>query len=115
MMQTCSKCGVTLFVFGDETPGMCRRCRVASGDLIDDTGAPFQRVGTKRRRSLVSIRAAGLVFALVIVLATLSSIRDRPASARVDTPSPASSASPSGGVIILLAPPASGSAPSGDK
>ena len=96
---------------------MCRRCRVASGELVEDAGVPFQRAGAKRRRSLVSIRAAGLVFALVVVLATLSSIRDRPAAARMDAPGAASSSAPSGGrgVHILITPPPAGSAAPGNK
>ena len=73
-MQSCSECGATLLVFGDDTTGMCRSCRVKEGAPAE---RPFQRIGARRGRRMLGVRTAGLLVALAVVVATVVSLRGR--------------------------------------
>jgi hypothetical protein len=83
-----------------------------------ETHTPFQRAGAKRSRALVSIRTGGLIVALVVVLATVSSLGDRKSvdDVRADTPAGAPREGglrePGGAVQTLLSPPPPPSQPS---
>lgn len=75
-MQSCSKCGATVFVFGDdEAAALCRSCRVEEGAPQEK---PFQTIGARRGRRLLGVRTAGLLVALAVVVATVVSLRGRP-------------------------------------
>jgi hypothetical protein len=65
-----------------------------------ETHTPLQRIGAKRSRALVSIRAAGLIAALVVVLATVASLADRPRRSS----SPAPDVAPLSGSVMERAP-----------
>lgn len=115
-MQTCSSCGATIVIFGDDDAStLCRSCRAGQGKT---TERPFQRIGERRGRRLLGVRTAGLLVALAVVVATVVSLRGRGAE---DQAAPAAAPSRSrdrmliGGhtVEIFVAPPPSSASGAG--
>lgn len=117
-MQTCSSCGATIVIFGDDDAStLCRSCRAGQGKTIE---RPFQRIGERRGRRLLGVRTAGLLVALAVVVATVVSLRGRGADPG-DQAAPAAAPSRSrdrmliGGhtVEIFVAPPPSSASGAG--
>lgn len=91
-MQSCSKCGAAIYVFGDDAQGMCRACRARQG-ASEDGRQPFQNIGARRGRSMLTVRTAGLLFALAVVMMAAVALRGRVGkdAGEGTTPAPAAS------------------------